>query len=149
MDDDNRHMTPLTTREALDRLAAAPFGRVIFTQHAMPALRHVNHVISNGQIIIRSHHDAAITARAGNETVVLYQAEDINPATRAGWTVAVTGLARLITDPGRAAAHRDTPRPWTAGTTTNLIAITPDIITGFRLAPAHRRHDGHPCPTAR
>jgi len=143
-------MTPLTRQQALDKLAAAPFGRVVFTQHAMPALRHVNHIISHGQIIIRSHYDAAITAHAapGDGTVVLYQADDINPATRTGWTVTVTGRARLITDPAKAAVYLELIHPWVTGSKSHIISITADIVTGFELTPDLSSHHPRARPPA-
>jgi hypothetical protein len=43
-------------------------------------------VVHDGRIIIRSHPDSAITAHAdhGRGTVVLYEADDIDPVTRTG-----------------------------------------------------------------
>lgn len=144
MDSYCRDVTPLTRRQALSKLAVAPFGRVIFTQHAMPALEHVSHVVSRGQIVIRSHPGAAITTHAVTDhgTVVLYQADDINPATGAGWTVTATGLAHLITDPAQAAAYCDLLRPWAADERADIITISPGIVTGFQLSLAHDDHPG-------
>jgi len=125
----------MTRQQALARLAGAAFGRVVFTQHAMPALRPVNHVVHDGRIIIRSHPDSAITARAdhGRGTVVLYEADDIDPVTRTGWSVIVTGLARLVDDPAQAARYKDMVLPWAAGNMSNVISIDPEIVTGFEL----------------
>ena len=129
-------MKPMTRQQALDKLASAPFGRVVFTQHAMPALRPVNHVVHEGQVIIRSHPSSAITAQAGHggATVVLYQADSIDPVTRTGWSVTVTGLARLVEDPAQAARYKGMVLPWTAGDMSNVISIDPEIVTGFELA---------------
>ena len=137
MGEGDRDMMPMTRQQALDKLASAAFGRVVFTQHAMPALRHVNHVVHAGRIIVRSHPDSAITAAAGHGpgTVVLYQADDIDPRTRAGWTVTVTGLARLIEDPAQAARYKDMLHPWMANMS-NVISIEPRIVTGFELTQA-------------
>lgn len=147
---EGRTMIPLTRRQSLARLAAAPYGRVIFTQRAMPAVRHVNHLLRDGLIIIRSQHDAAITARAsaGSGAVVLFQADDIDPAARTGWTVTVTGLALPVTDPDQAAAYRERLRPWIAGSRSDIISITADIVIGFELAPVTGR-EGYRLPAAR
>jgi hypothetical protein len=55
MAEGDRQLKPMTRQQALDKLASAPFGRVVFTEHALPALRQVNHLIDHGRIIIRSH----------------------------------------------------------------------------------------------
>lgn len=39
MSDGDRQMRPLTRQQALQKLASAQFGRVVFTQHVMPAIR--------------------------------------------------------------------------------------------------------------
>jgi pyridoxamine 5'-phosphate oxidase-like protein len=135
MSEGGRQMKPMTRQQALDKLASAAFGRVVFTQHAMPALRQVNHVIHNGRIIIRSHPDSAITAHAdhGRGTVVLYEADDIDPRTRTGWTVTVTGLARLVENPAQAARYKTMVLPWIGGNMSDVISIDPEIVTGFEL----------------
>jgi hypothetical protein len=71
----------------------------------LPAIRPVNHVLLDGRIIICSHEGAAIVGVTGapGGTVVAYEADDINPVERTGWSVVVTGLARIVDDPGEAA----------------------------------------------
>ena len=41
MAEGDRQMKPMTRQQALDKLASAPFGRVVFTEHAMPARRRL------------------------------------------------------------------------------------------------------------
>ncbi len=64
MSEGDRQMRPMTRQQALGKLASTGYGRVMFTQHAMPAIRPVNHLLHDGHIIIRCHDDSAITARA-------------------------------------------------------------------------------------
>ncbi|MFB8180951.1 hypothetical protein ACFC8N_33940 [Streptomyces sp. NPDC055966] len=49
-------------------------GRIIFTRHALPSARPVNHVL-----------------------------DDIDRASRTSWNVVTTGHCRLVTDPGQVA----------------------------------------------
>jgi Pyridoxamine 5'-phosphate oxidase len=135
MTEGDRQLKPMTRQQALDKLASAPFGRVVFTEHALPALRQVNHLIDHGRIIIRSHPDAAITNRAdhGRGSVVLYQADDIDPHTRTGWSVTVTGLAHRIQDPVQAAHYKQLLHPWVAGNMSEVISMDAEIINGFEL----------------
>ena len=130
-------MLELVRREALLRLGSVPFGRVVFTHRALPAIRPVNHITDNGRIVFRTHESAAVlgTAGAGPGTVLAYQADDIDPVSRAGWSVVVTGLARIVDDPREAARYRAAIRPWPGRETEYVIAIDPEIVAGFELRP--------------
>jgi nitroimidazol reductase NimA-like FMN-containing flavoprotein (pyridoxamine 5'-phosphate oxidase superfamily) len=139
-----RVMRPLTREQAMRLLRSVPMGRVAFTYHAMPAIRPVNHMIDDaGRIVIRSHEGAAIvsTADVRRGAVVTYEADRIDTDARAGWTVVVTGLARIVDDPCRAAACREALHPWVTGQMDYIISIEPAIITAFELA---RGRNGEP-----
>jgi len=138
MNEGDRQMKPMTRQQAMDKLAGAEYGRVVFTQHAMPAIRPVNHLVSDGRIIICSHDDSAITAHADHDrgNVVVYEADQIDPRTRTGWSVTVTGLARQVEDPALVARYQQALRPWVAGPMGVVIGIGTDIVTGFELTEA-------------
>jgi nitroimidazol reductase NimA-like FMN-containing flavoprotein (pyridoxamine 5'-phosphate oxidase superfamily) len=131
-----RVMRPLTREQAMLLLRSVTMGRVAFTHRAMPAIRPVNHVIDEaGRIIIRSHEGAAIVtaADAVRGTVVSYEADQIDTDARAGWSVVAVGLARVVDDPGLAAAYRRELNPWVTGAMDYIISIEPTIITAFEL----------------
>jgi nitroimidazol reductase NimA-like FMN-containing flavoprotein (pyridoxamine 5'-phosphate oxidase superfamily) len=130
-----RRRTELSRQEALRRLGSVAIGRVVFTSQAMPAIRPVNHLLDQGRIIFRGYRDAAITAAASRErgTVVAYEADDIDPATHTGWSVIVTGLASIVTDPGQAAHYQAILRPWAEGELSQIISVEPELVTGFEL----------------
>lgn len=133
-----RELTPL---ESMQRLGSVSIGRVVFTRRALPAIRPVNHIVDGGQVIIRSHEGSAIvTATSGGRgTVVAYEADQIDPHSRTGWSVVVTGLARVVDEPERAARYRDALRPWLAGEMDNVISIDAQVVTGFELVPSESR----------
>lgn len=128
-------MNELTPSEAMDRLGSVPFGRIVFTWQALPAVRPVNHLVDNGQVIIRSHEGSAIVTAVGGDrgTVVAYEADHLDPYSRTGWSVVVTGLARVVDDPQRAARYREALQPWLAGEMDSVISIDARVITGFEL----------------
>lgn len=141
-----RTMRPLTREQAMRLLRSVPMGRIAFTYHAMPAIRPVNHIVDTAdRIIIRSHEGAAIVTatEVDRGTVVSYEADQIDTEARAGWTVVATGLARIVDNPGQAAAYRERLTPWVTGHMDYIISIEPTIITAFELvrgrngAPAH------------
>ena len=98
-----RRSIELDSDEALRLLGTVSFGRIVFTRHALPTVRPVNHVLDDGDIVIRTHERAALTARAGQAAgqgvVVAYEADSIAPDTHLGWSVVVTGYAHLVTYP--------------------------------------------------
>jgi hypothetical protein len=133
----------LTEGECWRLLASTSIGRVVFTHHAMPAIRPVNHLIDGRKIIIRTHLGAAIASRAmeqtsggqgkGSGSVVCYEADELDPVRRTGWTVIATGLARLVADPADIARYATAVEPWIAGDMNQVVAIEPQFISGIRL----------------
>ncbi|GAA1615561.1 pyridoxamine 5'-phosphate oxidase family protein [Kribbella sancticallisti] len=126
-----RSLIELDPAEAFELLAGAGYGRIVFSHHALPAIRPVNHFVSDGQIIIRSRLSATVAGATG--TVVAYEADDLDPLRRLGWSVVVTGIARTIDDPARVARYEQALRPWVELPMDVVIAIQPEIITGYRL----------------
>jgi len=55
-------------------------SRIVFTQHALPAIRPVNHIVRDGDIIVRTHHGAALAAHVQDSqtpgSVVAYEGCD-------------------------------------------------------------------------
>ena len=137
MDDARRRLRETTREEAMRRLASVPLGRVAFTSRALPAVRPVNHLVDNGHVIIRSDEDSAIVSAASKErgVVVAYEADDIDTATRVGWSVLVIGLARLVEDPQEAARYQAEIHQLVPGDCGHVIRIYPELITGFELTP--------------
>ncbi|MEV0167229.1 nitroimidazol reductase NimA-like FMN-containing flavoprotein (pyridoxamine 5'-phosphate oxidase superfamily) [Nonomuraea fuscirosea] len=135
--DDTRRLQELPPAEALRLLAGVPFGRIVFTRQALPAIRPVNHVVVDGHIVIRSDPGTILGVQVARaETVVAYEADELDGHERLGWSVIVTGVARAVTDPGEAARLKALLRPWVAGGMEQVIRIRPEITTGFRLLPA-------------
>jgi hypothetical protein len=131
----SRPAVELTAAESWRLLGSVSLGRIVFTQRAMPAIRPVNHLVDNQTVIIRSHLGAAITGRAGGDgTVVCYEADDIDPVRHTGWSVIVTGMARLVRDPAAVSRYQQLLQPWADGQMDYVIAVEPQLITGLRLA---------------
>ena len=128
-------MKELTREEVFRRLDSVQLGRVIFTRHAMPAVRPVNHLLDGEHVIIRSHEGSAIVTAttADRGTVVAYEADEIDPVSHLGWSVIVTGFARLVDDPVTAARYMQVLHPWVTGEMGHVIRIEPGIVTGFEL----------------
>jgi hypothetical protein len=131
-----RELAELPKDEALRLLASVPFGRVVFTTRALPAVRPVNHLVDGDRIIIRTTLGSALSTDVdGTGTVVAYEADEIDPVTRQGWSVVVVGRALPVADGPLSARYRQALQPWAAGHRDEVIAISTDMVTGYRLVP--------------
>ncbi|QTI49496.1 hypothetical protein JYK04_07368 [Streptomyces nojiriensis] len=132
-----RHMRELDRADALRLLSTVSLGRIVFTQHALPAVRPVNHLVEGEDVIVRIHDGGALASLAAPAdapgVVVAYEADDIDPVTHLGWSVVVTGYARVVVDTDEVDRYAHLLRPWVARPMTSALRIHPDLVTGFRL----------------
>ncbi|WP_437115003.1 pyridoxamine 5'-phosphate oxidase family protein [Streptomyces flaveolus] len=86
---------------------------------------------------LRTHEGTSLTSRAEEERpgmVVAFEADVVDPDTHLGWSVVVTGYARLVTDPAEPARIRRLLRPWApAAGTDQTVRIHPEQVTGVGL----------------
>lgn len=131
-----RRSVAIERQEAMHLLAGVPFGRVVYTTDALPAVRPVNHVIgASGSVIVRTRPfrglDPSVMRR--RPVVVAYEADDIDPVARLGWSVVVTGLARLVVAPERVAEYAGKLSSWVDRPSGVFIEIEPTLVSGIRL----------------
>ncbi|GAA5106534.1 pyridoxamine 5'-phosphate oxidase family protein [Haloechinothrix salitolerans] len=131
MHSDPKRLRELPPATALRLLGSVPIGRIVFTAHALPAIRPVNHVLVDGDVVLRCHAGAALLGAIGQ--VVAYEADDIDPETHAGWSVIVTGKADEVTGADEVAHYERLLRPHVDLTMEHVVRISPEIITGFEL----------------
>ncbi len=116
---------------------ASGHGRAVFTHQALPAIRLVNHLVDEGRVIVRTRVTATVSTvvRLSGDAgvVVAYEADDLDPQRRAGWSVVVTGWATTITDPEQVARYEQLLHPWVNMAMDTMIAIQPEIVTGIRI----------------
>jgi nitroimidazol reductase NimA-like FMN-containing flavoprotein (pyridoxamine 5'-phosphate oxidase superfamily) len=132
-----RDLAELPRDEARRLLASVPFGRVVFTARAMPAIRPVNHLVDGGSIIIRTSLGSALSTDVdGTGMVVAYEADQIDLVTRQGWSIVVIGRAALVADELLRRRYRQALHRWADGQRDEIIAISMDVITGYRPLPS-------------
>lgn len=127
----------LAADEALRLLGEVHFGRVVFTSQAMPSIRPVRHVLAGGQVVIAAGPDFALgPAAAGGETIVAYEADQLDVTGSSGWSVVVVGRARPVATGAELDRYR---RLLAAGRGDEpLVVISTDVVTGFRVVPERR-----------
>ncbi|PZG12515.1 pyridoxamine 5'-phosphate oxidase family protein [Nonomuraea aridisoli] len=123
-----RALTELSREESLRLLGNVGLGRIVFISRAMPAIRLVSHVMTDGHIVVRTGYEPEIEAvlRPRGTSMVVYQADMVDPATHLGWNVMVTGTAALVPDAGG-------PQSWTGEKTALVLRIRPEHVTGFEV----------------
>jgi len=125
--------TRLDRAEALRLLAGVPVGRLIFTVNAMPAIRPMNFALVDGLILLRTAADTTV-ARKVHDVIVAFEADELDPATSSGWSVTVTGRARLVTEPAAIARYQAVPLvPWAPGVRDQFVTITTELVEGLRV----------------
>ncbi len=146
----------MTAAEALALLGQVRFGRVVFTSRAMPAVRPVRHVVADNEIVIAAGPELVLAAPAGTsqtgsvtQTIVAYEADQLDATGSEGWSVVVVGRARSLS--GAAETGRYRPLLPAQTVPDQLVAISADVVTGFRLHPSGRparRQAGAGAPAA-
>ena len=96
---DSAGLQVLSPAECVGLLASTPIGRVVFTDHALPAVQPVNFVLDGWTVVMRTSPESKLAVAARN-TVVAFETDDFDPVSRTGWSVTVVGYARVVTDPG-------------------------------------------------
>ncbi|XUL91667.1 pyridoxamine 5'-phosphate oxidase family protein [Streptomyces galilaeus] len=127
------HMVELSRDEALKLLGTVQLGRVAFTDQALPTIRPVNHLMDEGDIIVRTHGGSALSGRALVSEVVAYEADEIDPTVRTGWSVVITGIATRVADAGELARYQRLLMPWINAEMGQVVRIRPEIVSGYRL----------------
>lgn len=132
----NRRLEELSRGQSLELLSSVPYGRLVFTHQALPAIRPVNHLVEGESVIVRTTSGAAITSAAHRSGVVVaYEADAIDAVRQLGWSVIIVGTARLLTDEVAAERYRTRVHPWLSGPRDDVITISADVVTGFRMVP--------------
>ena len=120
----------LNRRQCLDLLQGVRVGRLVFTEDALPAVQPVNFRLWRDDIVVRVAGGAKLTAATEN-SVVAFQADELDPDLRTGWSVTVVGHASPITDIDELVEVSGTfVQPWVDGRRDHFIRIQTEKVTG-------------------
>lgn len=114
-------------------LETATIGRLGLCMGALPVVLPVNFVLTEHGIVIRTQPGTKLDAATAN-AVVAFEVDDFDAMYHAGWSVAVTGIAREITDPGELAwAERLPLAPWAIDHPSHFLCISTEVVSGRRI----------------
>jgi hypothetical protein len=124
-------MRPVEMAEALRLLGSVPYGRIVFTERALPAVRPVNHLVDDGDVIVRTHAGAAVLRTVGQ--VVAYEADLVSDGPRFDWSVVVIGMVEIEERAEAVARYERMLRPMVDLSMDHVLRIRPKLVTGFVL----------------
>jgi nitroimidazol reductase NimA-like FMN-containing flavoprotein (pyridoxamine 5'-phosphate oxidase superfamily) len=129
----------LSEAECLRLIAGAEIGRIAFTGRYGPAVLPVNFRLREGVIYFRTTPHSPLdedlqTGIADADYVVAFEVDELDPATRTGWSVLIQGSAHRVTGAAeRALAVQAGVVSWAEGDRELFIRITPHRLTGHRI----------------
>ncbi|MFE6861379.1 pyridoxamine 5'-phosphate oxidase family protein [Nocardia sp. NPDC057668] len=126
-----RKLRELSAADSLKRLAGAQYGRICFSRRGVPIIRPVNHIVELDAVVVRAHLGASLLR--GDGQVVAYEADDFDEQTRSGWSVIVTGVARVVTDREQVRRYVTLLDPWVNMPSDHVIRIETEVVTGLEL----------------
>jgi transcriptional regulator with XRE-family HTH domain len=119
----------LTREKCEAHLAGGGVGRLVFLSAGVPVALPVNFRYLDGGIVFRTRAGGALAAAAG--TIVSFEVDQIDEAMSEGWSVLVSGCARLVEDPDEleqiAALGIE---PWPGGRRETVIRIEAATVSG-------------------
>ena len=125
-------LVELTDEECHERLGRLALGRVGLTSAALPVVLPVNYAATELGIVIRTTRGSKFDAAMANN-VVCFEVDGADPVTHDGWSVVVTGIARVLEGAERERAQRLAVPHWVDDDADNYLAIPYEKVTGRRL----------------
>lgn len=130
---DQNGLEVLDRGECLALLATATVGRVAVTTGALPQVVPVNFYLDGERILLRTAAGTKLDAALRN-AVVAFEADAFDSMYHSGWSVVVTGIARVLPD-NVALARRAPLLRWAPDGRERTMAISTDIVSGRRIVP--------------
>ena len=145
MDTDSLALEHLSPDECMRLMASVPVGRIVYTRQALPAVELVNFALVDGDIVIRTSAEGKLAA-ATRGAVVAFEADTVDIDGHAGWSVAIVGQARAVTDGEEIRGLEQVAlTSWVPGQRGHFIRISPTIVNGRRVGGQRPTggHDAH------
>ena len=126
----------LTAADCLAYLRPGGVGRFLYVADRGPVAAPVNYRMLGDTVVFRTGQASPIAEAIGQQSVS-FEVDHLDSVLAEGWSVLVSGTARLVTDP----AELDEvtalgAEPWAGGEREAYIRLTASEITGRRIRPA-------------
>ena len=139
-------LADLTAYDCWALLESAEIARIAWTGREGVAVVPVNYTVGAGALWCRTSPDTALARECGGQRIVI-EVDHLEPATRSGWSVVVSGVGEIV-DAADVPEMLDDLDVWPAGARSLFVRVEPDEVTGRKLSqrPTSVRHlaDGGP-----
>ncbi len=125
----------LSAEECRALLERPQVGRVVFTDRALPAVQPVTYIVDDDAIVFWTNDDGEL-ARAARDGVLAFEVDEVDPSTRTGWSVVVTGLPVHVTTQVDRSRVGLLLEPCAPGRRDVLIRIPLTVVAGRRILAA-------------
>jgi nitroimidazol reductase NimA-like FMN-containing flavoprotein (pyridoxamine 5'-phosphate oxidase superfamily) len=122
----------LDRAQCLELLSGIRIARVVLSINCIPVALPVNVSILDEDVVFCTDSGSKLTAAVEGQ-VVSVEADDIDLMYRTGWSVLVTGIAQLVTDPAEIERASSRLQPWAPGPHPFLVKVHSTLISGRRL----------------
>ena len=133
--DPTMHVIP--TEECYRLLGTHEFGRIGVIADRYPLILPVNYRLDGTTVVIRTHPGTIL--RAAEHANVTFEVDEIDRATRTGWSVLVRATAEEVGEGHRAEmlarTHESGVEPWAPGEKEHWMRLVAHEITGRRIVP--------------
>ena len=132
-EDTDFSLIELDRAECLELFRRAGIGRVVLSVKCIPVALPVNVCLVDGDVVFATDEGSKLNA-AMRGTVVSVEVDDIDRIYHTGWSVLVTGVAELLTDPEDIARVLHLPvQPWAPGPHPFIVRVPSTVVTGRRI----------------
>ena len=123
----------LSRQECLDLLAHVGIGRVVLNLSDIPVAFPVNVALLDEDVVFATDKGSKLDA-ALHRNVVSLEADGVDRLYHTGWSVLVTGVAELLTDPHEVERVNRLPlQAWAPGPHLFVVRVPSTIVSGRRL----------------
>lgn len=128
------HLDVMTRAECEEHLAGGGVGRFVFTGESGPAALPVNFRLFDGDVVFNTRTQGVLTAAVSGDGRVGFEVDQIDDAMSEGWSVIISGRARLVDDPDELVRIGELGiEPWPGGRREAVIRIETEAISGRRI----------------
>lgn len=125
----------LTAAECRAHLADGGIGRFLFVEPGRgPVAIPVNYRVDRDDVVFRTGSHTSIADTVQEQQQVSFDVDHIDDTLAEGWSVLLTGSARVITDPAELERLDELGiQPWAAGSRNVYVRLSASQITGRRI----------------
>ena len=129
----------MSREECEEHLSSGGVGRFVFASESGPTALPVNFRLLDRDIVFSTRTHGVLTAAVTGDRRVGFEVDQIDDAMSEGWSVIISGRARLVDNPGELERIAELGiEPWPGGRREAVLRIQTDTISGRRIRQASR-----------